>query len=327
VAITSNNTNQSVTYNFTANDVITAYFTGSAAPVKICVSELNYNADSAYNSGDWIELHNYSTTSINLSGWRLSDGNDFHKFVFPTGTVIPANGYLVVTEDSVKFKSQFPNVSNRIGALGFNFSNGGDQVRLFDNNNSLYLSFFYQQVAPWPYLADGYGYTCELTSNTANPNDGTSWFAGCIGGSPGRAYTPLLAVPVSISGNTTFCSGGSAVLNATYSPGYTYQWKRNNTDISGATDSVYSATQSGTYSVTVYYQGCSIQSQGTTINVVSQQPVPQTTPASRCGPGELKLFASSSDSVFWYDAFTGGNLLEIGDTLTIPALNQTTTYY
>jgi hypothetical protein len=111
--INSNNPNQSVTYDFTGNDVITAYFTGSPAPTKLCVSELNYNSDSAYNAGDWIELHNYGTTSIDLSGWKLPDGSDNHKFVFPTGTVIGANGYLVLYEDSVKFKSQLPSVNNR----------------------------------------------------------------------------------------------------------------------------------------------------------------------------------------------------------------------
>ncbi len=327
VTISSNNFNQSVTYNFTANDQITAYFTGSAVTPKICVSELNYNSDSAYNAGDWIELHNYGSTSINISGWKLSDSKDDHMFVFPTGTVIPANGYLVLIEDSVKFKSQYPNVNNRIGPIGFNFSNSGDQIRLFNYLNTLYLSFYYQDLSPWPVQADGGGYTCELSANTADPNNGTSWFTGCIGGSPGKAYSPLLSIPVTIDGTTTFCVGGSAYLHATYVPGYSYQWKRNGIDISGATDSTYTATSSGSYSVGVTYQGCSIVTPATVITVVTQQPSPVTTSASRCGPGNLLLLASSTDSVFWYDAPTGGNLISIGDTLVTPALTQTTTYY
>jgi hypothetical protein len=103
---------------------------------------------------------------------------DNHKFKFPTGTSIAANGYLVVVEDSNKFKSKFPTINNWIGLTGFNFSNSGDQVRLFNYNNSLYLSFYYQDIAPWTTLPDGQGYTLELTNNTANPNNPSSWFAG-----------------------------------------------------------------------------------------------------------------------------------------------------
>ncbi len=327
VTISSNNFNQSVTYNFTTNDVITAYFTGSAVTPKICVSELNYNSDSAYDAGDWIELHNYGTTSINLSGWRLSDSKEDHMFVFPTGTVIPANGYLVIVEDSDKFKSQYPSVNNKIGLIGFNFSNGGDQIRIFNHLNALYSSFFYQDLFPWPLQPDGGGYTLELTSNTADPNNGSSWFTGCIGGSPGKAYSPLLSIPVTINGTTTFCAGGTAQLNATYVSGYSYQWKRNGLDIPGANDSTYVANTSGAYSVMVTYLGCSIITPATLINVVTQQPAPQTTSANRCGPGSLVLNAHSTDSIFWYDAPVGGNLLGAGDMFTTPLLNQTTIYY
>lgn len=45
---------------------------------------------------DWVELHNTSDSSVDISGYTLSDdvGND--KYAFPAGTVIPADGYLVI---------------------------------------------------------------------------------------------------------------------------------------------------------------------------------------------------------------------------------------
>lgn len=45
---------------------------------------------------DWVELHNTGSEAADISGYILSDnvGND--KYVFPAGTTIPSNGYLVV---------------------------------------------------------------------------------------------------------------------------------------------------------------------------------------------------------------------------------------
>lgn len=166
--------------------------------LKITISELNYNADSALNSGDWIELKNFGSQAVDLSGWVLSDGADNHMYHFPTGTVLAAGAYLVVVEDSVKFKSQFPTVSNRIGQLGFNYGNGGDEVRLFDYNGNLYLNFFYSDLAPWPLTPDGGGYTCELLNVNGDLNDGNNWFAGCIGGSP-RTGIQFIALGTSFS--------------------------------------------------------------------------------------------------------------------------------
>ena len=326
VTISSNNFNQSVTYNFTSNDVITAYFTGSAASPQITVSEFNYNADSAANSGDWIELWNYGSTALNISGWKLKDGQENHVFTFPTGTVIPANGYLVVVEDSLKFDSQFPNVNNWIGLLGFNFSNGGDEIRLYRYDDNLHLSFTYQDISPWPYEADGGGYTCELLNRNVSLNDGSNWFPGCLGGSPCRAYSPSISTSISISGNSTICTGGNSVLNVTNVPGYTYQWRRNNVSISGANADSLVATQAGNYTVSVSDGSCSVMSPAFTLNVVTTTANPVTTSASSCGASSLTLTATASDSIFWYDA-PNGTELGSGPTFITPVLNSTTTYY
>ena len=46
---------------------------------------------------DWIELYNSSGTSINISGYHLSDNeNNPTKWTFPTNTIIPAQGFLLL---------------------------------------------------------------------------------------------------------------------------------------------------------------------------------------------------------------------------------------
>ncbi|MBM4151929.1 MAG: hypothetical protein FJ220_00195 [Kiritimatiellaceae bacterium] len=53
------------------------------------------------NPGDWIELRNTTSSNIAIGGWFLSDSlGDLTKYTIPAGTVVPANGYLVLTEHS-----------------------------------------------------------------------------------------------------------------------------------------------------------------------------------------------------------------------------------
>lgn len=324
--ITSNDFNQTTTYNFTSTDQITAYFTGAAAAPQITISEFNYHSDSLHDSGDWLELHNLSSQPIDISGWSIKDDNDYHRYTFATNTVLPGNGYLVVAEDMTKFAEQHAAVNNVVGPLGFNLSNFGDQIRLYDYRDTLYLSFYYMDIAPWPTGSDGGGYSCELSNPAISLGDGSNWFNGCIGGSPGQAYSNLLGVPVSLSGSTTFCNGNSITLVASSIAGYAYQWQRNHVDIPGATNPVLTTTLGGTYTVAVSYQGCSAVSDSTVITVVSQGPDPVVAPAYHCGPGALTLIASSTDTVYWFDS-PGGTVVAVGDTLETGFLNSSATYY
>ena len=57
-------------------------------------------ADQDGEYDDWIELYNISSSSADISGYFLSDNEDnFSKWVFPPGTYIPGNGFIVVWVD------------------------------------------------------------------------------------------------------------------------------------------------------------------------------------------------------------------------------------
>jgi hypothetical protein len=72
---------------------------------------------------DWIELINTTNTPIDLAGFYLSDDPlDLMAWAFPAGTIIPANGYLLVWAD---------NDVNQVGLhANFKLSSGGDYVYL-----------------------------------------------------------------------------------------------------------------------------------------------------------------------------------------------------
>src|SRR5207244_6043190 len=90
---------------------------------------------------------------------------------------------------------------------------------------------------------------------TVNGTDGS----GCSAASAGTSVTvnPNPAMPtITPGGPTTFCAGGSVLLTSSSVTGN--QWKLNGSPIGGATSNTYSATASGTYTVTVTDgNGCS----------------------------------------------------------------------
>ncbi|MCW5908399.1 MAG: lamin tail domain-containing protein [Chitinophagales bacterium] len=168
----------------------TALLLAFSAFSQIEVSEINYNSDSTFNSGNWVEIRNRGNTTVNLTGWQMTDASPFHIFNFPVNQTLAPGAYLVIADDTVKFKNIFPGVTNVIGELGYGLSNNSDTITIYDNNGSVVYNMAYWDSSPWQKTADGLGRTLELRNPGADPTLPQSWFAGCIGGSPGVGYAP-----------------------------------------------------------------------------------------------------------------------------------------
>ena len=85
---------------------------------------------------------------------------------------------------------------------------------------------------------------------------------GCQSTSSTRTVVvnPLPTAQITPAGPTGLCTGGSVVLNATTGTGYSYQWKLNGINLSGAISSSYTAFQAGNYTVTVTATACPVTS-------------------------------------------------------------------
>src|SRR4051812_21734996 len=93
---------------------------------------------------DWIEIYNPATTSLNLGGWHLTDSqSNPGKSTFPTGTSIPAGGYVVVFADGRTPASGTTMVSGPAGKLHTNFSlnNDGEYLGLTRPDNSVVYEY------------------------------------------------------------------------------------------------------------------------------------------------------------------------------------------
>jgi hypothetical protein len=120
----------------------------------------------------------------------------------------------------------------------------------------------------WVYVPFGNPFTVLPSTNPP-----AEWRAKCyLNGCYSTPSNVVKAIPNNFTEVTTsnpvICTGGSTLLNASSSfTGLTYQWKLNGGNISGATNSSYSATVAGTYSLTVTNGSCSYTSAGAAITV------------------------------------------------------------
>jgi hypothetical protein len=180
----------SITQNIDQNDLFKAVFIGSPEEPSLTISEIQYNPDPSVDGGNWIELHNYGNSSIDLTGWSLKSKKFWDKYSFEDGVSIPSGEFLVVCQDTNLFKMEYPSVSNFVGATGFPWSNKMDSIKLYNGFNQVAIQMEYRDELPFPVCADGWGRSLENKLFQSSPLDSSVWFCGCIGGSPGKAYTP-----------------------------------------------------------------------------------------------------------------------------------------
>ncbi len=133
---------------------------------------------------DWIELHNAGTASVDLQGWSLTDAGDPRAYPFPTGTTIPAGGYLIVWCDS---NTNAPGLHS-----GFALNLDGETVALYDaNTNRVDVVTFGPQV---PNLTVGRG-GASAAWQLCEPTPGTPNEAAPLGAQADLVLNELLAKP------------------------------------------------------------------------------------------------------------------------------------
>jgi hypothetical protein len=90
----------------------------------IVINEIMYAPDGP---AEWVELFNRSLYDIFLDSFSL-DGSS------STGVEVLSGSYLVISSDSASFLSYYGGISSSVLQLNLSFSNSGDSIFLFDEN-------------------------------------------------------------------------------------------------------------------------------------------------------------------------------------------------
>jgi hypothetical protein len=92
---------------------------------ELMASNSSIEQDPQGDYDDWIEIQNFGTTNINIGGMYLTDDlNNPTKWQFPSSTIVPAGGYLLVWADG--------EVSETGLHVNFKLDSDGESIGLFD---------------------------------------------------------------------------------------------------------------------------------------------------------------------------------------------------
>ncbi|HNU32182.1 MAG TPA: PKD domain-containing protein [Bacteroidia bacterium] len=295
-----------VASNATGNDTLikTSYITVNAKPAPLISGTLSFcgNSSTTLDAGAGYTSYLWSTTQA-TQAINVSNSNTY------TVTVTNNNG--CTGSASVSTNALPTPVPVIIGALSF------------CTGSSTVLS----EVSGWQsYLWSTGATTPSITVTTAgNYSVVVTDVNGCTGVEfISTTVKPLPIATTSPSGNVTTCSL-SQTLAATYGVGYSFQWRLNSGNITGATSISYNATASGDYDVVVTESGCSSTSAGIILTLGTGATASITGSATFCaGSGNILTANTGSGITYqWYR----NTVLQNGATSSTFNANSTGTYY
>lgn len=193
------------TFGVDAPASVEEFRTGTGAPNAlprvgpVVIHEIHYHPPPGEE--EFLELHNLTGTSVDLSGWRL-DGvlspDETDSFHFPPGLNIPAGGYVVVVQtDPETFRARYsvPAAAPVVGPYGGGLDNGGETLRIlrpYDGPDPagdaeiLVDRVRYNDKAPWAVEPDGGGPSLERLRSADYGNEPVNWAASlAMAGTPG----------------------------------------------------------------------------------------------------------------------------------------------
>ena len=173
-----------------------------AAAPRVVINEIMYHPTDAEGAAEFIELFNAENRAADLSGWRFTRGIEY---VFAEGTILEAQGYLVLCRDAAAFAAAYGAGIPPAGVYARGLSNSGERITLVDAGGAAVQDIDYLDEPPWPPEADGGGASLELIAADLDTDDPYSWRASVGGPTPGRQNSVAgLKRPVSMAGARHF---------------------------------------------------------------------------------------------------------------------------
>jgi len=156
---------------------------------RVVINEVMYEPAGGlpFERDEYIELYNPSPSeSVDISGWRI----DGVALTFPPGAVIPANGYILAVRDDSRFRSVYGGGKFILAQYPGSLDDAGEAIVLRNRFGGIVSSLTYDELAPWPTLANGGGHSLELIDPSKDTTKIVNWAASSVAnGTPGGPNT------------------------------------------------------------------------------------------------------------------------------------------
>lgn len=155
----------------------------------VVINEIHYNPDISNELVEYVELYNYGSDDIDISGWYFRDGISFQ---FDRDTLLEAGQRIVVAQnvDHVASKTWtiwprgFP-IWNLYGPYNGRLDNDGERIELCDADGRTVDEVDYGFGFPWPTVGDaipedepGRGHSIQLVNAALDNDVAANWRSG-----------------------------------------------------------------------------------------------------------------------------------------------------
>ncbi len=146
-----------------------------------------------------------------------------------------------------------------------------------------------------------------------------------------NVYLKPIIPTADFSASLVSVCNGTLNFNDSTGSANSWHWSFGDGGTSSLQNPTHIYTASGTYSIKLKVSNCAgadsiIKTNYVNVTVIDT-PIVQSASAVGCGPESLTLTASASGTINWYNAASGGNLINTGISYTTPLLSNATTYY
>lgn len=135
--------------------------------------------------GEYVEICNRGTQTVDLEGWTFSDGIDY---TFESVSLAPGEYLLVCAEPDIM--NVRLNIGSAVGPFIGALRDGGERLTLSDENGDLVDTVSYNDTAPFPVAADEFGYSIEVIDIEGDNGNPANWRAAVQDLSPWQNAGP-----------------------------------------------------------------------------------------------------------------------------------------
>ncbi|MBK9147075.1 MAG: hypothetical protein IPM12_04535 [Flavobacteriales bacterium] len=276
------------------------------------VATITANGATTFCSGGSVQLSANAGTGVTYQ-WRRN-GTNISSATSASYTATLGGSYTVVVTSGTCSTASSPMVVTVNAMPAATVTAGGPTT--FCSGGSVLLSANTGTGLTYQWRLNGAwinGATSSTYSATATGQYSVRVYNGSCTTASASVYVTVTNAPsatITAGGSTSFCTGGSVVLSANAGSGLSYQWRRNGTNISGATSISHTATLAGSYTVAVSNGGCSTTSAATTVTVGGSTTATITASGATtfCSGGSVLLSANTGSGLNYQWRNNGANI-------------------